>query len=438
MEKKSQVLSSELGDSLLQLDRASLSTNQLSHKRSKTATQSPQHSHRTRLHQVPTSKSDNRSTFQASVAKVSRQAAKTFPHTALRQTSLPPLRSFKPQSTSLWNPTNTSAIHPIPSKTELANARNYLSLVCQTRPLTCCPELSPENRAYLQRDQLQSRSSLKVEVSQSSNGPSSPKKSASSPHLLHPREQSNLGARSGNTLMSPHSSFHSDTPSKRPPTPAKDLEYGISNPPPPQSRSRTPSRHSPQASSTKSDLPWNPTHPCYPHPNPHIPLASPLHSTTRIIRIPRDWLIAGDLAPTFSNTYPEILEPWVSEADFRTLIKDINDRLIAAFSPYSWRAWADVLFGAATGWIWEDLGFAAVKSQVRRVEQAIEDWNGRRRKTLEKDEEGELVRAIPLNKTGYLCLDIQIPNPHVSMVENEEVKTEGNRSTVDEEEQKQS
>ena len=145
-------------------------------------------------------------------------------------------------------------------------------------------------------------------------------------------------------------------------------------------------------------------------------------------------MIAGDLAPTFSNTYPEILEPWVTEADFRTLIKDINDRLIAAFSPYSWRAWADVLLGAATGWIWEDLGFAAVKSQVRRVEQVIEDWNVQRRRTLEKDEEGDLVRAIPLNKTGYLCLDIQIPDPHIGTVENEEVKTVGNRSTTDEEE----
>jgi len=141
-------------------------------------------------------------------------------------------------------------------------------------------------------------------------------------------------------------------------------------------------------------------------------------------------MIAGDLAPTFSNTYPEILEPWVSEADFRTLIKDINDGLITAFSPYEWRAWVDVALGAVTGWIWEDLGFSAVKSQVKRVEQIIEDWNGRRN-PLEKEEEGDLVRAIPLRRTGYLCLDIQIPDPHVGMVEDEEGNTDGNGSAVD-------
>ena len=148
-------------------------------------------------------------------------------------------------------------------------------------------------------------------------------------------------------------------------------------------------------------------------------------------------MIAGDLAPTFSNTYPEILEPWVSEADFRTLIQSVNEGLIAAFSPYGWRAWLDAVLGLATGWIWEDLGFAAVKSQVKSVEAYIEDWNGRRRNTLEKDEESDLVKAIPLRRTGYLCLDIQIPDPHVGMVDDEEAPTDINESTVDGEQQKE-
>ena len=143
-------------------------------------------------------------------------------------------------------------------------------------------------------------------------------------------------------------------------------------------------------------------------------------------------MIVGDLAPTFSNTYPEILEPWISEADFRTLIKNTNEKLIAAFSPYGWRAWLDTVLGLASGWIWEDLGFAAVKSQVRSVEQYLENWNGQRR-TSEKEDEGHLVRAIPLRLTGFLCLDIQIPDPHVSVAE-EEGYTEGHRSLTDEEE----
>ncbi|KAL6713181.1 hypothetical protein ACLMJK_009302 [Lecanora helva] len=235
--------------------------------------------------------------------------------------------------------------------------------------------------------------------------------------------------------MSPHPSSHSDTPSKRPPTPAKDLEYGIPNPPLPRSHSHASSHASRRASSARSDLPWNPTHPCFPHPNPHIPLSSPLYSATRIIRIPRDWMIAGDLAPTFSNTYPEILEPWVSEADFRTLVQTINDGLVAAFHPFGWRAWLDTVLGLVTGWIWEDLGFAAVKSQVKSVEQCIEDWNGRRKQTLEKDEDGDLVRAIPLRRTGYLCLDIQIPDPHLSRLSDEAAPTDADGSLNDGEQQ---
>ncbi len=128
-------------------------------------------------------------------------------------------------------------------------------------------------------------------------------------------------------------------------------------------------------------------------------------------------MIAGDLAPTFSNTYPEILEPWIREADFRLLVKGINEGLIEAFSPYGWRAWLDLVLGVLTGWLWEDFGFAAVKARCRGVEDFIERWNVESRVGMEK-EEVELVRAIPLRRTGYLCLDIQIPDPHVGLVES--------------------
>ena len=129
-------------------------------------------------------------------------------------------------------------------------------------------------------------------------------------------------------------------------------------------------------------------------------------------------MIEGDLAPTFSHTYPEVLDPWVNEEDFRTLIKNVNERLIKVFSPYGWRAWVDAVLGIATGWIYEDMGFAGVKKGARDVELFIEEWNGQRRKGFDKDEE-ELVKAIPLRRTGYLSLDIQIPDPHVGVVEDE-------------------
>lgn len=110
--------------------------------------------------------------------------------------------------------------------------------------------------------------------------------------------------------------------------------------------------------------------------------------------------MAGDLAPTFSNVYPEILDPWVSEQDFRILIQTVNDGLIKAFKPGGWRAWVDTVLGVATGWLWEDFGAAAVKREVRNVEGFIEDWNGGREGR--NGEEG--VKLVPLRRTGYLSV----------------------------------
>ena len=130
-------------------------------------------------------------------------------------------------------------------------------------------------------------------------------------------------------------------------------------------------------------------------------------------------MIVGDLAPTYSNTYPEILEPWVREADFRTLIKGINERLQKAFDPYGWRQMLDVVMGVATGWLWDDLGFAGVKQACLDAEKFIEQWNRDLKASGEKDADMDLVRVIPLRRTGYLSLDIQIPDPHVGAVEDD-------------------
>ena len=164
----------------------------------------------------------------------------------------------------------------------------------------------------------------------------------------------------------PKSSRHHSNPSR-------DIERGRA----PFTTSTPSSRHS-RASPPPNEIAWGPSHPCFPHPNPHVPLSSPLHHKTRIIRIRRDWMVAGDLAPTFSNVYPEILEPWVTEPDFRILVRTVNDGLVKAFAPTGWRAWIDTIMGVATGWLWEDFGAAGVKSGVRGVEGFIEQWNGGR------------------------------------------------------------
>jgi hypothetical protein len=152
------------------------------------------------------------------------------------------------------------------------------------------------------------------------------------------------------------------------------------------------------------ELAWGPSHPCFPHPNPHVPLSSPLYSSTRIIRIRRDWLYTGDLAPTFSNIYPQILDPLLSENEFRGIIKKVNESLVEAFDPFELRNWVDNILGILTGWIWEDAGLTAVKARLKRIEAWLERWN-------EQVGARDGVKVVPLRRTAYMTLDIQIPMP---------------------------
>ncbi len=163
---------------------------------------------------------------------------------------------------------------------------------------------------------------------------------------------------------------------------------------------------------------WGPQHPCFPHMNPHVPLSSPLYQTTRIIRIRRDWMIEGDLAPTFSNLYPEILDPaGVSEQEFRTLVERVNNELIPAFSPWNLRNIVDGALGLLTGWLWDDMGFTAVKSRLNKVENYLEEWN-REMEGRSKEGPGSAPRVVPLRRTGYMNVSFpplllyNTTNPH--------------------------
>ncbi|KAI9862911.1 MAG: hypothetical protein M1813_004083 [Trichoglossum hirsutum] len=160
------------------------------------------------------------------------------------------------------------------------------------------------------------------------------------------------------------------------------------------------------------DCGWGPSHPCFPHINTHVPLNSPEATTTRIVRIRRDWMLAGDLAPTFSNLYPEILDPYLPEEEFRLLIRRLNDELARAFDPWSFWNMVDATIGVLTLWVWDDLGATVVKRRLRALEQWVREWNERGGKM-------EGVKVVELRKTGYMSLDIQIPDPHVGMDESE-------------------
>ncbi|CAJ2510070.1 Uu.00g059700.m01.CDS01 [Anthostomella pinea] len=171
---------------------------------------------------------------------------------------------------------------------------------------------------------------------------------------------------------------------------------------------------------------WGPQHPCFPHINPHVPINSQEYTTTRIIRVRRDWLIEGDLAPTFSNLYPEILDPaGVSEQEFRRIIEKINGELVATFNPYYWRNILDGVLGLVTGWIWDDMGLTNAKIRLRSLESWIEKWNAEMEKTVGSEEGTTAPRIVPLRRTGYMNLDIQIPDPEVSISNSEPASRSG-------------
>ncbi|KAJ4292202.1 hypothetical protein N0V88_005832 [Collariella sp. IMI 366227] len=159
---------------------------------------------------------------------------------------------------------------------------------------------------------------------------------------------------------------------------------------------------------------WGPQHPCFPHLNPHVPIDSSDFVNTRIIRVRRDWLLQGDLAPTFSNLYPDILDPaGVSEHEFRRVVDKLNKELVPIFSPYAWRNILDNMLGLATGWLWDDLGFTAAKTRLRKLDRWIEQWNNEMERTF-SDEGAIPPKIIPLRQTGYMTLDIQIPDPELA------------------------
>ena len=138
-------------------------------------------------------------------------------------------------------------------------------------------------------------------------------------------------------------------------------------------------------------------------------------------------MVAGDLHPSFSNTYPEILAPWIRETDFRKLIEALNTQLALTFAPSGTRAWVDTILGFATGWLWDDIGASKAKAGVRKLEAIVEEWNEQRQREnlqssmgLSKDEEQNIVRCVELRRTGFMSLDIVIPDPRISLIDEEQ------------------
>ncbi|KAK5119988.1 hypothetical protein LTR85_007064 [Meristemomyces frigidus] len=177
----------------------------------------------------------------------------------------------------------------------------------------------------------------------------------------------------------------------------------------------------PEEDAVTEDFPWNGSHPCFPHPNPHCLPNSAEYQTTRVIRVRRDWLASGDLYPQYANLYPEILDPLVSDDDFRFLISNINARLRAAFDPFSTRAWVDAAMGVVTGFLWDDFGLTGAKRAEKGLERFLERWNKGR------EEEGREVRVVQPRRTGFMSLDFVVPDPGIDGMGDEEDEEEDER-----------
>jgi len=126
---------------------------------------------------------------------------------------------------------------------------------------------------------------------------------------------------------------------------------------------------------------------------------------TRIIRVQRDWLVAGDLYPALQNLYPEILIGHMDEEEFRHVVETTNKMLEDGFNPWTVSSWMDSMLGVATGFLWDNIGVTATKRKVSQLERWIDEWN-RNAQSQRRD-----IKLIGLRQTGFLSLDIQIPDP---------------------------
>lgn len=169
---------------------------------------------------------------------------------------------------------------------------------------------------------------------------------------------------------------------------------------------------------------WGPTHPCFPHPNPHCAPDSEEAQTTRVIRVRRDWLQSGDLYPQYANLYPEILDPLVTDDEFRFLISNLNSRLKATFDPFTARAAVDAVMGVVTGFVWDDLGLTGAKKGMKELEGFVEGWN------RERARQGKEVRMVQLRRTGFMALDFLVPDPGIEEMVGGEIDTEGEAGSV--------
>lgn len=147
--------------------------------------------------------------------------------------------------------------------------------------------------------------------------------------------------------------------------------------------------------------------------NPHAPLGSLRAQSTRIVRVPRDYLLYGDLAPAFSVAYPSLLHPYLPCASFHALVEEINRLLWEAYNPRN--AWNlfDTVLALLTFWLSEHLYVphhtkvspsrvtaCLISQTLYSIEQLLE------RKNEEWKVAGNPLQVVSLRRTAFLNVSI--------------------------------
>ncbi|ANB11856.1 Shr5p [Sugiyamaella lignohabitans] len=167
-------------------------------------------------------------------------------------------------------------------------------------------------------------------------------------------------------------------------------------------------------------------------PNPYVPHNSTAFKQTRIVRIPRIFdtqsyddqnscpqfseyfpgTEPGALTPTFDEngvshglSSKSPLESYLTHQEFQTIIKGINERLLRAYYPWTWRNVIGNILSFFTLYMSDyfikpqiDIDLAGIELFIKTTNESLND-----------------IKIMSLKRSGYLSLDFQIPSQGTSL-----------------------
>lgn len=174
-------------------------------------------------------------------------------------------------------------------------------------------------------------------------------------------------------------------------------------------------------------------------PNNYVPTESVAYRQTRIVRIPRDYAakelsymipqfssylpgtepaslkqaeneftVVGkyDYSAFGSSSCPPLIPKYLSEAEYKQIIGDINEYLLEAFSPYNWKVALENFLDVATGTLYSKLFNRFIvgntsQTKLQQLETFVQEEINQR---LLKNRD---IRVISPRRSGYLSVSIR-------------------------------